>query len=84
MPYEVVAAIQKQTGELKSAIYDNGEQVIQAIVSAISSHGLALSDVISRIAQASHQQGYDPDVITQYVIDSINRQTRMGQSPLLS
>ena len=81
MPYEIVAEIRRQTHELKEAIYDSGEQVIQAIVSAISSHGLALADAIGKIQTSP--QTYSPEWITQRTIDEINLRTQMtGRSPL--
>ena len=84
MPYEVVAEIRRQTSELKDAIYNNGENVIQAVVSAIANHGLALANAIGNL-QTAPQQGYDPDDMTRRVIAEINRQTRMlGKSPLKS
>ena len=81
MPYEVVAEIRRQTSELKTAIQDEGEEIIQAIVSAISNHGLALTDAIGNIQTGG--QSYSPEYMTQYAIDEINRRTRMtGKSPL--
>ena len=82
MPYEVVAEIRRQTSEITSAIYDNGQIVISAVASAISNHGLAIADAISRIP-VNQGQNYSPDDMAQYTVDYINRQTRMtGKSPL--
>lgn len=84
MPYEVVAEIRRQTSEITSAIYSEGEDIIQAIVSAITNHGLAITNAIGRIP-ASQGQSYSQDDMAQYTINEINRRTRMnGRSPLQS
>ena len=82
MPYEVVAEIRKQTSELKTAIHDEGEAIIQAIVSAISNHGIATTSAIRNIPAG--QQTYSADYLVQSTIDEINRRTlAYGQSSLI-
>jgi hypothetical protein len=82
MPYEIVAEIRRQTSEITSAIYDNGQIVISAVASAISNHGLAIADAIGRIP-VNQGQNYSPDDMARYTVDYINQQTRMmGKSPL--
>ena len=84
MPYEVVAEIRRQTSEITSAIHSEGEEIIQAIVSAISNHGLSITNAISRIP-VGQGQNYTPGDMAQYTIDEINRRARMnGRSPLHS
>ncbi|MBQ6206356.1 MAG: hypothetical protein IJK52_04675 [Oscillospiraceae bacterium] len=84
MPYEVVAEIRRQTSELKTAMKDEGEEIIRAVVSAISNHGLAVTNAIGNI-QTAPQQGYGPERQAQYTVEYINRmKTMMGKSPLTS
>lgn len=84
MPYEVVAEIRRQTSEITSAIHSEGEEIIQAIVSAITNHGLSLANAIGKIP-VNQGQSYSPGDMAQYTIDEINRRARMnGRSPLQS
>jgi len=85
VPYEITAEIRRSTAELKAAIAEAAEEIIQTIISATGSQTSTLSSAFeSALREYAGRNGFDPDSFVQYIIDDINRRTQaLGVSPLI-
>ena len=82
MPYEVAAQIARSTADIQNTLDTNNEELIQAMVSAISN--AAASIVMAMNLHGNNNNApLTARAMSNAVIDEINRRTRMtGQSPL--
>ena len=82
MPYEIAAQIERSNLQLQNTMNANNEDLIQSIISAVTSQTLAIVAAINSLANSTSRSG--GGMSSQQIIEEINRRTQMySRSPIM-